>query len=181
MQLPLQITFHGINHSNPIEEYVRARAEKLETFDGRITGCRVAIELPHRHSQHGEHFRVRVDITRPGTEVVSERVPDQDRAYEDVYAAIDAAFDDAGRRLKDFVQRQRGQIREHERARHGVVAKLFPDEGYGFLHTAEGDELYFHRHAVLDGAFERMKVGSRVRFVEDESAPGPHASTVALL
>jgi ribosomal subunit interface protein len=181
MQLPLQITFHGVQHSDAIEQYVRERAEKLETFDGRITGCRIAIEQPHRHSQHGEHFRIRIDITRPGAEVVSERVPGDEQTYSDVYAAIDAAFDDAGRRLKDFVQRQRGSVREHERARHAAVAKLFPNEGYGFLQTAEGEELYFHRNAVLDGAFDRMKVGSRVRFVEDESAPGPHASTVALL
>jgi ribosomal subunit interface protein len=182
MQLPLQITFHGVQHSDAIEQYVREKAEKLETFDPRITGCRVAIELPHRHSQSGEHFRVRIDITRPGAEVVSERVPEKNDAYADVYAAIDAAFDDAGRRLKDFVQRQRGNVREHERSRHAAVAKLFPNEGYGFLQTAEGEELYFHRNAVLDGAFERMKVGSRVRFVEDdENVPGPHASTVALL
>jgi ribosomal subunit interface protein len=181
MQLPLQITFHGVDHSDQVEQYVRERAEKLETFDPRITACRVAVELPHRHSQHGEHFRVRVDITRPGGELVAERAPTENHGYDDLYAAIDAAFDDAGRRLKDFVRRHRGEVKDHERARHGVIAKLFTYEGYGFLQTAEGDELYFHRNAVLDGAFERMKIGARVRFVEDASAPGPHASTVALL
>ncbi|MBV9949616.1 MAG: HPF/RaiA family ribosome-associated protein [Myxococcales bacterium] len=183
MQLPLQITFHGVQHSDAVEQYVRARADKLETFDARITACRVAIEQPHRHSRRGEHFRVRVDLVLPGGEVVAERVPDDDEAYEDAYAAIDAAFDDAGRRLQDFVRRQRGEVKAHERARHGLVVKMFPYEGYGFLETAEGDELYFHRNAVLDGAFGRMQVGSRVRFVEDDEddASPPHASTVVLL
>jgi cold shock CspA family protein len=72
-------------------------------------------------------------------------------------------------------------VKVHERARHGFVAKLFPYEGYGFLRTPEGDELYFHRNAVLDGAFDRLQVSSRVRFVEDTGESGPHASTVALL
>ncbi|MGA7123284.1 MAG: ribosome-associated translation inhibitor RaiA [Polyangiaceae bacterium] len=181
MQLPLQITFHGVEHSDAVEQYVRSRADKLETFAPRITSCRVAVEMPHKRSQHGEHYRVRVDITVPGGEVVVERVPGADHTYEDVYAAIDAAFDDAARRLQDFVRRQRGDVKPHERARHGVVTKLFAYEGYGFLRTAEGDELYFHRNAVLDGAFERLKIDARVRFVEDTAESGPHASTVALV
>jgi ribosomal subunit interface protein len=181
MRLPLQITFHGTEHSDAIAEYVRQRAEKLDTFHPNVTSCRVAIEQPHHHSRHGEHFRVRVDVTVPGGEVVADRLPAGDHANEDAHAAIDAAFDDAGRRLQDFVRRQRGDVKTHERSRHGVVAKLFPHEGYGFVGTPEGDELYFHRNAVLDGAFDRVKVGSRVRFVEDADAAEPHASTVALL
>jgi ribosomal subunit interface protein len=181
MQLPLQITFHGVQHSDAIEQYIRTRAEKLDTFAPRVMSCRVAVEMPHKHAQHGEHYRVRVDITVPGGEVVVERVPEGDHAYEDLHAAIDAAFDDAGRRLQDFVRRQRGDVKPHERARHGVVTKLFSYEGYGFLRTPEGEELYFHRNAVLDGAFDRLKLDARVRFVEDTAESGPHASTVALV
>jgi ribosomal subunit interface protein len=123
MQLPLQITFHGLDHSNAVEQYVRARAVKLDRFDRRIIGCRVALEKPHRHSSHGEHYRVRIDVTVPGGEIVVERLPEADHVYEDLYAAIDAAFDDAGRRLEDFVRRQRGDVKAHTRARHGVVTK----------------------------------------------------------
>jgi len=61
------------------------------------------------------------------------------------------------------------------------VSKLFAYEGYGFLQTAEGDELYFHHNAVLDGAFGRLKVGVRVRFVEEGRDASPHASTVVLI
>ena len=181
MQLPVQITFHGLPHSDPIEQYVRVRADKLDTLAARIMGCHVALEMPHRHARQGEHYRVRVDVTLPGGEVVAERSPDEAKPYEDLYAAIDAAFDDVGRRLQDFVRRQRGDVKPHERARHGKVAKLFPYEGYGFLTTPEGAELYFHRNSVLDAAFDRMKVGDRVRFVEEEGQQAPHATTVALV
>ena len=88
----------------------------------------------------------------------------------------------SGRLVQDFVRRQRGDTKPHERARHGHVAKLFAYEGYGFLGTPEGDELYFHRNSVLDGAFDRLKIGDRVRFVEEAAGEaGPHASTVALV
>jgi len=124
---------------------------------------------------------VRIDVTVPGGEVVAARSPDDAKPLEDLYAAIDAAFDHVGRGLQDFVRRQRGEVKPHERARHGHVAKLFAYEGYGFLATPEGDELYFHRNSVLEAAFDRLKVGDRVRFVEDAGEAGPHASTVAVL
>lgn len=180
MQIPLQVTFHDVAHSDAVEQYVRARADKLDTFAPRLTGCRVALERPHRSAHRGDHYRVRVDLTMPGGEIVATRAPEEATAYEDLYAAIDAAFDDVGRRLQDFARRQRGDVKPHERARHGNVAKLFEYEGYGFLRTPEGEELYFHENSVLDGAFGRMKVGVRVRFVENADESGPHASTVAL-
>jgi ribosome-associated translation inhibitor RaiA len=182
MQLPLQITFHEVPHSDAVELYVRTRAAKLDTLAARITSCRVALEMPHRHARHGEHFRVRIDVTLPGGEVVAARSPDASKSYEDLYATIDAAFDDVGRRVQDFVRRQRGDVKPHERSRHGKVVKLYTYEGYGFLLTPEGDELYFHRNSVLDAAFERLKIGDRVRFVEVEGQGegGPHASTVAI-
>jgi ribosomal subunit interface protein len=181
MQIPLQITFHGVPHSDAVEHYVRTRAAKLELLADRLTSCRVALEMPHHHARHGEHYRVRIDVTLPGGEVVAVRSPDDAKSYEDLYAAVDSAFDDIDRRLQDFVRRRRGDVKAHERSRHGHVTKLFPYEGFGFLGTAEGDELYFHRNSVLDAAFDRLKVGDRVRFVEDTGETGPHASTVALV
>ncbi|MBC7908715.1 MAG: HPF/RaiA family ribosome-associated protein, partial [Rhodospirillaceae bacterium] len=41
MQIPLQITFHGIDHSDAAEERVREKVAKLEQFFDRITSCRV--------------------------------------------------------------------------------------------------------------------------------------------
>ena len=39
----------------------------------------------------------------------------------------------------------------------------------------------FHRNAVLDGAFDRLVVGSEVVFVEEEGDKGAQASTVRLI
>ncbi len=54
-------------------------------------------------------------------------------------------------------------------------------EEFGFLESADGREVYFHRNSVLDGAFARLQVGSRVSFAEEAGDKGPQASTVHLL
>jgi ribosomal subunit interface protein len=120
MQRPLQITFHEIPHSDAVEDYVRKHAAKLEALAPRITGCRVALERPHRHSRHGEHFRVRIEAALPGGQVIVERSPDEAKPYENLYATIDGAFDKMGRQLQDFVRRQRGHVKAHEPSRRGT-------------------------------------------------------------
>ena len=181
MQTQLQITFRGIPASEPIENYVRVRAGKLERFSDRITGCHVLIESPHRHKRHGRHHRVRIDLVVPGDELVITRDPPEHKEQEDLYASIDGAFDDAQRVLEDHIRTQRGDVKISESpSRHGRVVKLFSYEGYGFIETKEGGQLYFHRNSVLNHGFDRLAVGTRVRFVEEEGDKGPQASTVAI-
>ena len=94
--------------------------------------------------------------------------------------AIREAFDAASRQIEDIARDMRGQVKEHTAESHGRVAKLLADE-CGFIETADGREIYFHRNAVLDGAYRRLRVGSEVRFVEEEGAKGAQASTVRLI
>jgi ribosomal subunit interface protein len=181
MEIPVRVTFRGIDRTPAIEDYVLRRAAKLERFFERIVACRVTLDAPHRHHQHGRHYLVRVDLTVPGAELVVGRTPDERALHEDLYAAIDDAFDDAGRVLEDHVRKQRGDTKTHERERRGRVTKLFRKEGYGFLETQEGDEFYFHRNSVLGHGFRRMQLGTEVRFVEELGERGPQASTVTLV
>ena len=71
-----------------------------------------------------------------------------------------------------------GQVKRHEAAPQGRVARLFPEEGYGFIESVDGREIYFHRNAVVNGGFERLAVGAAVRFAEASGDKGPQASTV---
>jgi cold shock CspA family protein len=54
---------------------------------------------------------------------------------------------------------------------------------YGFIESSTGDDVYFNRNSVLDGAFLRLKPGSKVRFVSAPGARGrsPEASTVRIV
>lgn len=114
MTIPVQVTFHGVDASPAVEEYVRKRAGKLETFSHRITHCRVAVEAPHHHHQHGRLYRVRVELNVPGAALVIAHSKGDQASHQDAYAAVDDAFDHAGRVLQDHLHRQRGDTKTHE-------------------------------------------------------------------
>jgi cold shock CspA family protein/ribosome-associated translation inhibitor RaiA len=179
MKLPLQISFRNMEHVPAIEDMIRAKAMHLDHFANDIMSCRVVIEPAAKHHQHGNQYEVKIDIKLSGEEIVVSREPGEHREYRDVQIAIRDAFDAAIRRVEDYVRRRRGDVKVLDEMPHAKVACLFPQEGYGFLRTPEGREVYFHKHSVLDG-FERLEEGNEVRFVEEEGVKGPQASTVRL-
>jgi cold shock CspA family protein/ribosome-associated translation inhibitor RaiA len=176
MQLPVQITFRNVDRSEAIEQKILERAAKLDTYYDRITSCRVTVETPHRHHHQGALFHVRVDLVLPGTELVVNRAPQEHHAHEDPFVAVRDAFDAARRQLEDFAHRQRADVKLHDETPQGRISKLFPD--YGFITTADGRDVYFHRNSVLGDGFETLALGSAVRFVEEQGHEGPQASTV---
>lgn len=115
---PPQITFHGVPHSDAIEDYIRKRAEKLDTFYDRIQSCRIAVEAPHKHKHEGHAYRIRIDLGVPGNEIVVSRETGG-IAKEEIHSAIDAAFDEIGRQLQDYARVRRGDVKSHARPGQG--------------------------------------------------------------
>jgi ribosomal subunit interface protein len=181
MQIPLQISFRDTEPSAAIEAKIRQRAAKLDRYYDRIMGCRVVVEAPHRRHHQGRLYHVRVDVTVPQGELVVSREPMDHQPHEDVYVAIRDAFDATQRRLADYARRQRGEVKPREAPPVMHVTKLFPTAGYGFITTADGWEIYFHKNSVLNDAFDRLEVGSEVQYVEEQGEKGPQASTVRLV
>ncbi len=183
MLQPVQITFKEMKHSDAIETWVQERAAKLEKFYEPIISCHVVIEAPDRHSQHGGLFRIRLDVTVPGDEIVVSHQGPKNQAHEDVYVALRDAFRAARRQLQDSLRRKRGKVKHHELPQHARVTKLYLAEDYGFLEGHDEVEVYFHRNAVLNEAFDDLGIGTLVRYVlaEGEGEAGPQASTVELI
>jgi cold shock CspA family protein/ribosome-associated translation inhibitor RaiA len=181
MQIPLQVTFRNMERSEKIEEDVRQHAVKLEEFFDRVTSCRVVIEAPHHHHHKGNLYHVRVLVSVPRRELVVDREPDADHAHEDAHVTIRDAFDAMRRQVEDYVREMRGDVKVHSLTPHGKVVQIFPEEGFGFIETADGREIYFHRNSVLDDAFGQLELGTAVRFAEEEGDKGPQASTVRLV
>ena len=113
MQTPFQITFHGLPHSPAVEGKVRAAVEKLGKHSVEIIGCRVVIEIPHRHHTAGNAFHVQVTLTVPGETLVADREPNQHTTHKDLYVAIRDAFDAIERQLEEHQQRRHGQVKSH--------------------------------------------------------------------
>lgn len=114
MDQPLQITFRGFPRSEALEERVKTKVEKLSRLYGRITSCHVVIEAPHHHQQKGAAYSVSIDLTIPDAELVISR--DGAHADPDAYVAVRDAFDALSRRLQAQVQKNRGEVKHHERA-----------------------------------------------------------------
>jgi cold shock CspA family protein len=101
--------------------------------------------------------------------------------HKQLRQAIDDAFKAAGRRLQDYARRQRGDVKSLSLLPEARVSRILPEEGYGFLTSGDGREIYFHKNSVLRRAFPRLKVGTIVRFVEEAGEEGPQASTVRVV
>lgn len=122
---PVQITFRNMRGSRALEEEVRSRVAWLHSFAPGIVGCRVVVEMPHRHRRFGRPLHVRIDLSLPGGDVVIDHAPALDTAeraasrksdeldgrHKDAYVTIHEAFDAARRRLEDLARRQRGDVK----------------------------------------------------------------------
>ncbi len=199
MKSQLQITFRNMKPSKEIEELIRAGAAKLGALYSQLVGCRVMVEIPHRHHKKGSPYHVRIDLTVPQGEIIVKREPSLSaRArqlgereirknaevqipHKDLRFAISDAFKAAARRLQDYARRQRGDIKTHESLPEARVSQIFPQQGYGFLASDDGREIYFHKNSVLGRVFPRLKVGAIVTFVEEPGEKGPQASTVRVI
>jgi len=102
MKLPLDLRVLGMDPSPALEAAARERAERLDRFCTDITSCRVTVEALHKHQRQGHPFAVRIDVTRPGQELVVDRIE-----AEDAYVALRDAFDAMTRRLEESQRRTR--------------------------------------------------------------------------
>lgn len=180
---PLEIVFRDIGPSEAVEARVRKEAAKLQRFHQRIVSCRVVVAAPDRSKHKGKLYFVRIQIAVPNGNLWVNRRSPYNHAHEDVYVAIRDAFAAATRRLEEKVTRKLDkQVKRREGPPRGVVSRLFPDKGYGFIQTPDEGEIYFNDASVVNEAFKRLEVGSEVRFVlaPDDGPQGPQASTVKL-
>ncbi len=169
---------------SPYEEVIKAEiekwADKLEMHYPGIISCRVSVEKPHRHHQSGNLYNAAVVVNVPRKQIVVSREHPLHHSHEDIFVAVHHVFEEAGRQLSEYAFRQYGEVKDHALLPHGVVLRLFPEEGYGFIQGFGGREIYFHRNSVLDG-FDKLKIGTEVRFHEEEGEKGPQASTVKIV
>ena len=123
MQIQTQITWRGMPPSPSVGAKIREEAAKLEEFYGRITRCRVMIEIPHQ-----QRFHIRIGLTVPGDEIVVNHEPtfhsslqriesavgqELSAPHRDIYVAVKGAFKTARRQVQEYAQRRNGAVKHH--------------------------------------------------------------------
>lgn len=178
MGIPLRVAFRNLRDSAEIETKVRAEAERLGEFRERITSCRVEIEVPHRPHRQGHVYRIQVDMTISGREIVVRHDMVEQGGPRNLDQALRETFDKARCALKALDRPPQGPDEARRPLSLGRVVRLRPERGDGLLATRDGREISFHAHSVSIGGLPELEVGSEVRFVEEMGEEGPRARTV---
>ena len=136
-----------------------------------VTHVRVRL-TKHDHRKPDDSHSVLIVVQIPGHTITAEKEQ--------------ATFEEAIHDTFDAVTVELEKIRE-KRASHevdvsapperGIVTKLFPAEGYGFIATDDGTEVYFHKNAVRDMVFEDID-GMAVSLNIEPGEKGPQATVV---
>lgn len=182
MDIPPEITFRNVPRTEEVERLINKKIDKLEKICTRITSCRVAVEMPQKHQRRGNPYRIRVEVNvPPGHEVVVKKGAGEGNMHDPLPVMIRDAFDAVSRRLREISKRRRGKVKTHPHQKvNAFVSKLFFEGGYGFIRTVDDREIYFHKNSVLNNDFERLEIGTGIRFTEEMGEKGPQAISVQI-
>ncbi len=167
MQVEPEIAYRNVEATSALENHILRGIDRLERTHPRIIACRIMVEIPHPRRVRGNLYRVRVDVTVPGHEIVVNRDPPARHTREAARTAIREAFDRVCSQLREHREREAGRPAVTEAPLRGRVLSLSETDGYGFLRSAEGEEIYFHRTGVPNDRFDQIEVGTDVRYVEE--------------
>ena len=149
-------------------------ADLLERHQDLIHG-RVTLTKNLHHKKLANVAEALIVVTLPGRQTKTARK--EDKTFEE---AIRNAFDTIAIELRKYREKRgRTEVRTSPiPPLRGVICKLFPKEGYGFILKEGGGEVYFHKHALQSLTFDELSDGTDVAFNLEEGEKGPQATTV---
>jgi ribosome-associated translation inhibitor RaiA len=125
MSETIEVSFHGIEKSDAVEQQVRDRIAKLKKYFGRMTSCRVAIEVPQRTPEKPKVYQVKIEIGVPRrAPVVVSHERTGSHASVELPRAIRDAFEAALRKVDGMS----AKISERSRIERGRRRPVFPPE-----------------------------------------------------
>ena len=153
-------------------------------IEDRITGlqeghddlihCRVTLTKNPHHKKARNVAEALVVVTLPGRHTITARK--EEKTFEE---AIRAAFFSMEIELRKYREKRASkEIRLSPIPQRGVIGKIFPHEGFGFILQEGGGEVYFHKNAVHGLKFEDLEDGTEVAFNVEEGEKGRQASAV---
>lgn len=181
MDTPMQIVFDGLEPSDAITDLILTKTGKLEQYYGHIIDARAIVKKINKRHRQGPVFDLTLEVNVPGQKLVVSRNPgDYNRHDQHLAPLINDSFAAMTRQLEEYSAKQRSDVKTHDMPLQGKIINLFPEQDYGFISMTDGQEVYFHKNAVINTDFEELETGMPVRLVVApyESPAGLQASTV---
>jgi|GEM_PF-3364267 len=176
-----EISFHGIQHSDALENWTRQRLRKLAHHDDAIQWIQVTLESPHRQPHKGT-LQATVEVSLRGDRAVAKREtrPHEVHANMDANACVTEAIDAVAEQIEHKLGKRRDPQRQADGPQTGRVVRLNREAGFGFVETSGGMNLFFNDVHCEDMAFADVEQGQMVRFAASgvEGAYGPQVSWI---
>ncbi|MFO0970721.1 MAG: HPF/RaiA family ribosome-associated protein [Gemmataceae bacterium] len=175
--MDLEIQSRNIEMTPRWKTEIEARMADLQRGHDDLTHGRVTLTKNRHHKKLDNVAEALVLVTLPGRHTLTARK--EDKTFEE---AIRSAFEAVAIELRKYREkRAHTEIRLPPVPPHrGVVCKLFPKEGYGFILQEGGGEVYFHANALQGLAFDQLEDGLEVCFNVEAGKKGPQATIVQL-
>ncbi len=175
--MELKVETRNLEMRERWQEKIEAEREKLiRHYANFVLHLRVVIESTSSYKEGGNE--VKLVATVPNDTVVVKRWG------EKVFPLLVESFDVLGLQLKE-IQRKK-QNRKNLKTlggmtngnTNGVIKRLFPYESYGFISTADNQDIYFHANALKDISIDELTEGDSVLLSIGEGDKGPQATWV---
>ncbi len=180
MNIPVEVSYRGVEKTEQLEGLIEEQKEKLDKLSDRINSCRVSVELDQKSRHTANVYRVRLDLTiNHGNEIPVVEKTRGDDENPGVEPLIRKAFETAKRQVIKLKERQNKDVKSHpDQSVRGIVKLVFPDQGYGFIQSLDGEEIYFHRNSVAGNKFDHISAGTGVSYSAETGDKGLQATVV---
>jgi cold shock CspA family protein/ribosome-associated translation inhibitor RaiA len=175
--MELKVETRNLDMRKGWQEKIEEEREKLiRHYAGFVLSLRVSIEATPGYKEGGHEVQLVASVPRD-TVVVK-------RWGEKVRPLLVEAFDVLGLQLKEKNRKKKNH--KSQKIVEGIpglksvgtVDKLFAGDSYGFILTADKEEVFFHASSLRDMSMDELGEGDEVLFLMEQGEKGPQATWV---
>lgn len=174
--MDLEIESRNVEMTPRWKAEIEERMTDLQGGHNDLIHARVTLTKNRHHKKDARVAEALIVVTLPRRHTITARK--EDKTFEEAIRAAFLAIETELRKYRE--KRAMKEVRtEPIPPMRGVISKLFPDEGYGFLLKDGGGEVYFHKNALQGLTFETLTDGVEVAFNVEPGEKGEHATVVS--
>lgn len=156
-----------------VQRATEARLESLAVGHTDLIDVWIDVQKSAHHRHGNDRVAIRCMARR--SELVADGRDDE------LEPALRKALDSFEREVRRYRDKSdtRNQRPAPEPPHLGVIEQIFTEEGYGFIVTQDGRQVYFHRNALADGLMiDSLEIGQSVALNVEPGDKGPQATFV---